>query len=85
MTFHSILFDKDNVQKETTDRPEFFPDLNLDQVTDVITAHKEEHNLKPFFYNHLRDAETIYHRHEVMMDLEDRKLMRHIKIFGEQK
>lgn len=84
MIFHSILFDKENIQKEVAEQPEFFPDLNLDQVIDAITARKQEYNLKPFFYNHLRDAEIIYYRHEVMRDLEDRKLMTHIKAFAEK-
>jgi len=84
MTFHSILFDKDDVQKEKTEQPEFFPDLNLDQVIDAITARKKEYDLKPFFYNHLRDAETIYYRHEVMRDLENDELMIHVKAFAEK-
>ena len=84
MMFHSILFDKGNIQKETAEQPAFFTDLNLDQVIDAITMHKEEYNLKPFFHNHLRDTETIYYRHEVMKDLEDRKLTTHINAFAEK-
>lgn len=84
MTFHSILFDKDDIQKEITEQPEFFTDLNLDQVIDAITARKKDYNLKPFFYNHLRDAETIYYRHEVMRDLENEALMAHTKAFAEK-
>ena len=84
MIFHSILFEKDLPQKETAKQPEFFPDLNLDQVIDAITARRQDYNLKPFFYHHLRDKETIYYRHEVMQDLEDRKLMTYIKAFAEK-
>jgi DNA mismatch repair ATPase MutS len=84
MTFHSILFEKDNLQKERADQPEFFPDLNLDQVINAIAESKKEYNLKPFFYNHLRDAETIYYRHDVMRDLEDENLMTRIKTFSEK-
>ena len=84
MTFHSILFDKDNVQKETTEQPAFFADLNLDQVIDAIAARKEEYNLKPFFYTPLCDPETILYRHEVVRDLEDTALMGCIKAFAEQ-
>ncbi len=84
MTFQSILFDKSNIQKEVLKQPEFFPDLNMDQVIDAITARKKDYNLKPFFYNHLRDAETIYYRHEIMQDLENDTLMARIKAFTEK-
>ncbi len=84
MRFHSILFDRENVQKETTKQPAFFPDLNLDQVVESITASKEEYNLKPFFYTLLRNLAAIYYRHEVMRDLEKQGLMTHIKAFAEK-
>ena len=86
LTFHSILFDKteDGLKKEAADPPHFFRDLNLDQIIDIITARKEEYNLKPFFYTSLRDVETIRYRHEVMRDLEDDTLMAHIKTFAEK-
>jgi len=82
--FYSILFDKDTIQKETTDQPAFFPDLNLDQVINAIAERKKEYDLKPFYYHSLRDVETIYYRHAVMQDLEDRKLMALIKTFAEK-
>jgi DNA mismatch repair ATPase MutS len=84
MTFHSILFDKDGIQKETIEQPDFFTDLNLDQVIDAITARKQEYNLKPFYWSPVRDAETIYYRHEVMRDLEDKRSMARIKGFAEK-
>ncbi len=84
MTFYSILFEKENIQKEAAKQPDFFSDLNLDQVIDAIAARKKDYNLKPFFYNHLRDAETIYYRHEVMRDLEDKVLMACINAFAER-
>ena len=84
MTFHSILFDKADIQKETAEQPVFFTDLNLDQIINAIAARKEEYNLKPFFYTPLRDAETIHYRHEVMRDMEDETLMAHINTFAEK-
>lgn len=84
MTFHSILFDKDDIQKETAEQPAFFTDLNLDQIMDTIAARKEEYNLKPFYNTPLRDVETIRYRHEVMRDLEDGALMGHINAFAEK-
>ena len=48
-TFRSILF-KDGAEcdaDEPCPSPDFFVDLNLDQVIDAITAGKEEYRLKP--------------------------------------
>jgi hypothetical protein len=84
MTFHSILFDKDSIQKETAEQPAFFTDLNLDQVIDATAARKQDYNLKPFFYTHLRDVETIYYRHEVMRDMENDTLMATINALAEK-
>jgi len=84
MTFHSILTDSEDIQKEMAEQPTFFTDLNLDQVINAITAKKQEYNLKPFFYTPLRDSATIRCRQEVMQDLEDETLMAHIKTFAEK-
>lgn len=84
MLFPSVLFDKDQIEKETIDPPAFFADLNLDQVVDAITARKEVYNLKPFFYTSLRDPETVYYRLEVMRDLQDATLMTDIEAFAEK-
>jgi DNA mismatch repair protein MutS len=74
MTFHSILSEKDgdNDAKEgTTGIPDFFVDLNLDQIVDAITADKEEYDLRPFFNAPLTSVDAIKYRQDVMRDLED--------------
>jgi DNA mismatch repair protein MutS len=73
MTFHSILFEgaSDTTQKETSQAPPFFIDLNLDQIIDAITLGKDEYNLKPFYFTVLHDLNTIHYRHEVLRDLEN--------------
>ncbi len=83
MPFSSILFESD----QTVDfrpQPDCFPDLNLDQVIQAITARKQEYNLTPFYYTPLKDLHTIYYRQEVMRDLGNQALMTALKTFAEQ-
>jgi len=84
MTFRSILFGQDGVHDETPEQPQFFPDLNLDQVIEAITAPKQEYNLKPFFLKPLRNLDTITYRQEVMRDLENETLIAYLKAFAER-
>ena len=80
--FQSILHFPGSAQYETQHQPDFFPDLNLDQIIEAITASKEEYNLKPFFWAPLRDPELVRYRQEIMRDLEDKTLMACIKAFA---
>jgi len=82
--FHSILFDESGTDAGSDGReaPEFFTDLNLDQVVASITAGFDEYNLKSFFHTPLRRVETIHFRHEVFQDLENRLLFGQIKSFA---
>lgn len=86
MTFESILFPgpRDSIQKETTLAPEFFVDLNLDQIIDNITIGKDEYNLKPFFFTPLHDLNTVHYRHGVLRDLENHLLLEDITTFAQQ-
>jgi DNA mismatch repair protein MutS len=86
MTFHSILFDgpRDSIEKESPEAPDFFVDLNLDQIIDAIAVGKEEYNLKPFYFTALRDLHTIYYRHEILHDLENALLFGQLTSFAKQ-
>lgn len=83
MTFRSILFDQDDMRDEPREQPPFFPDLNLDQIVEAITAPKREYDLKPFFLTPLRNIDIIAYRQEVMRDLENEPLMACLKAFAE--
>ena len=84
MTFHSVLFPSagDRPPSDAVAAPDFFVDLNLDQIVAAITTGKQEYNLTPFFHWPLRDVDAILYRHEVMRDLEDNVLLGNIKAFA---
>jgi len=86
LDFYSILFEKncEILKKETLEEPDFFMDLNLDQIINTITSGYGEYNLKPFFYNTLNDSDTIYYRQEIAQDLENKILLENIKSFAQK-
>jgi len=87
-TFHSILSEHldDRIGDYALKAPDFFGDLNCDQIVDNITGGKEneEYNLKPFFYTPLRRIDDIKYRHEVMQDLDDSSVFERVNIFAEK-
>jgi DNA mismatch repair protein MutS len=86
MTFYSILFERpaNSPSVETLEAPDFFSDLNLDQVINAVTAGKQEYNLRPFFYTSLKDIAAIQYRQEVMRDLESQTLLDEIESFAQR-
>ena len=82
--FQSTLFAKPEhgINQETVDTPDFFRDLNLDQIVDGITVSKAGYDLKPFFYTPLDDADSIAYRHEVFQDLEATELLGSVRSFA---
>jgi DNA mismatch repair protein MutS len=79
----SILFrNKADRPSERCGAPEYFADLNLDQIIAAITAGRDEYDLRPFLYAPLHDLDAVAFRHEVFRDLESRGLFDGIKRFA---
>lgn len=81
MRYHSILFPQPGIAV-SDDEPEFFHDLNLDQVVAAITAGRQDYDLAPFFHTALHDLDTIAYRQEVMRDLEGKSVLQAVQSFS---
>lgn len=86
MPFHSVLYERADTsfERDQPQAPDFFHDLQLDQVVAAITAGRQEYDLAPFFQARLHDLDAIAYRQEVMRDLQDKRVMQVVKTFAQQ-
>ncbi len=82
--FYSVLFQesKGPTGPKTSAAPEFFHDLNLDQIVAAITSGWPDYDLVPLFQSRLDDLDAIAYRQEIMQDLEDASLMQAVQAFS---
>jgi len=68
----SILFDSLGVGRELeeSEAPNFFADLNLDQLFDAVAGARREYNLAAFFRSPLQAEAAVTYRQDVFRDLE---------------
>jgi len=85
-TFESILFSGSEPNGQTVRReaPEFFVDLNIDQIVSGITANREEYDLIPFFHTTLKRLEQVDYRYEVLQDFQNSALLGHVRTFARE-
>lgn len=70
--FVSVLFETEpGMAGQAAKTPDYFTDLNLDQIVTAITSGKAEYDLVPLFQAPLPTSKAIAYRHEVMRDLEN--------------
>jgi len=85
MSFESILFETPADRPvKTPEQPEFFIDLNLNQVVDAIIRNREEYNLASFFWYPLKRTGAIEYRHQIMQELEREGPARIIRTFTQR-
>src|SRR6266545_4569377 len=91
--FRSILFARPDGRFEAPrgvgdvdglEEPDYFADLNLDQVLESMTAGREQYELKPFFYAPLHEVGHVRYRHDVLRDLEKPDVLASVDGFAER-
>jgi hypothetical protein len=82
--FQSVLWERFEERPELAlEEPDFFADLNLDQVSAAMTAGREQYELRPFFHAPLHDAAAVRYRHEVVRDLEKPDVLESVARFAQ--
>lgn len=83
--FESILFGQPGAGSSVggPEEPDYFADLNLDQVLESMTAGREQYKLEPLFRTPLHEAGAVGYRHEVLRDLEKREVLESVNRFAE--
>jgi DNA mismatch repair protein MutS len=82
-SFQSILFDQEELDTDAYAEPEFFGDLNLDQILTSLTSGREEYRLETFFYRPLHDVEAVHYRHHVLGDLHQAPVLGAVRDFAD--
>lgn len=69
---HSVLFMSPvaGPAARPAEQPDYFVDLNLDQVVASLTAGRDQYHLEAFFFATLRQEAAVRYRHDVLRDLE---------------
>lgn len=81
--FYSVLFTSPQERRESRQPPEFFHDLNLDQVVAAITTGWSEYDLMPFLQAPLRNLEQISYRQAIMQDVQRPAVMKAVNAFSQ--
>lgn len=82
--FYSVLFRTAEERHEQRTPPEFFLDLNVDQIIEGVTNGLQEYDLQPFFHTSLTEIDAISYRQEIMLDLEDQEVTHAVATFSQR-
>ena len=69
--FSSVLFPFGNCDF-VKNEPDFFRDLNLDQVLEPIFFAESDYGIQEYFYSPVSDEKTILYRQEILRDFENK-------------
>lgn len=79
--FRSIL--GDSARMVSSQSPDYFRDLNLDQVVEALLSGFEEYDLAAFYWTPLEDESVISYRQDVFRDLEQEAVLDEVRSFSE--
>jgi DNA mismatch repair protein MutS len=82
MVFNSILWPEGQATNFAEEDPDFFVDLNLDQIINGITAAYGDYKLRPIFDTIPESLDTVRYRQEIFRDLQNPDNIAFLKDFS---
>ncbi|MEM0157432.1 MAG: hypothetical protein QXN26_05145 [Thermoplasmataceae archaeon] len=82
MVFNSILWPDGQTSNLVGEDPDFFVDLNIDQIINGITAPYEDYNLRPFYDTMPDSLDTVRYRQEIFADLQNTDTIAFLRDFS---
>lgn len=80
----SILEPNSKKYEEKVSEPEYFRDLNLDQIIQAIFLTRKEYKLNEYYYRLPVDQSVISYRQDIMKDMEKEKVFEAFLQFSDQ-
>jgi DNA mismatch repair protein MutS len=83
MRFESVLFPDGRQLPSGIEEPAYFGNLNLDRVTESISASRERYELARFFHHPLHDPAPVRYRQAACRDVEKDRVRKAVDGFAE--
>lgn len=82
MVFNSLLWPEGRVVHFAEEDPDFFVDLNIDQIITGITAAYGDYDLRTLFRTMPESIDTVRYRQEIFRDLQNQETLAALKDFS---
>ena len=71
MVFNSILWSNGQTESLEVEDPDFFVDLNIDQIINGIIDKNKDYDLRPLFDTTPESIDTVRYRQDIFKDLQN--------------
>ena len=82
MGFNSILWSEGQIVNLVEEDPDFFVDLNVDQIINGITAAYRYYDMRPLFDTMPENIDTMRYRQEIFSDLQNPETLATLKEYS---
>lgn len=79
-----VLEPENRKQKEETVMPEYFPDLNLNQIVRELQEKGKEYDIRTMYYQLPKDYQTVRYRQAIYREIREKQLEKPLALFSKR-